>query len=103
MGDQLDVGVISTTMTDQAKSLQKRGYTIALYSPEDQCNIEADNCINTESLEEFVSVLKQPREIRIELESWKLLNRVFDKLCPLLDDEDLIIDDTPKLHQVVHA
>lgn len=103
MGTQLDVGVICTGMTEQAKSLKKRGYTVALYTPEDEKFIEADECVSTQSLEEFVSVLKQPREIRIELDSWQMLNKVFDLLCPLLDEEDLIIDDTPKLHNVAPA
>ena len=99
MGTQIDVGVISAEMTAQAKFLQGKGLTIALYSPEDLAQIEStENCMKTGSLEELVSVLKQPREIRVELDSWKLLNAIFDKLCPLLDEDDLVIDDTPKLH-----
>lgn len=97
---QVDVGVISPIMTQQAKQLQKQGLSIALFSPEKPEKEKVEDDVHAAgSLEELVAVLKQPRLIRIEIDSWKLLNSVMDRLCPLLDDEDLLIDDTPKLHQ----
>lgn len=99
MRSQIDVGVISAEMTHKAKALHDQGLSVALYSPENTDHSSShDDVVNMTSLEEFVLALKQPRQIRIELDSWKLLNTVIDKLCPLLDDDDLLIDDTPKLH-----
>lgn len=103
MKTQVDIGVIGAEVTNPAKAMQEQGYTVALYTPAEQ-SAEATGhgaeTIDAETLQELVSLVKRPRQIRIQVPSWRLLNDIVDKLNPLLDDEDLLIDDSPKLHVV---
>lgn len=95
----VDIGFISKDVTEKAKQYQKKGYSIAHFSPVGSVpKAPHDDVRAAETLEEFVALIKEPRQIRVEVYSWQLLNSVMEMLTPLLGDGDLLIDDAIQAH-----
>lgn len=96
----VDIGFISKDVTERARRLQQEGVAFAHFSPEPGGQKAQEKFVYTaETIEEFVALIKEPRQIRVEVYSWPLLNSVMEMLTPLLGEDDMLFDDALKMHQ----
>jgi 6-phosphogluconate dehydrogenase len=96
-----DIGVTGLAVMGRnlARNLVRHGHTVALHnrSPErtrslvEQHGAEG-SFVPSESLEDFVASLKQPRAIIVMVKAGDATDAVIDELVPLLDDGDIVID-----------
>jgi 6-phosphogluconate dehydrogenase len=96
-----DIGVTGLAVMGRnlARNLARHGHTVALHnrtysrtqSLVEQHGDEGD-FVASESLEDFVASLKQPRAIIIMVKAGGPTDAVIDELAPLLDEGDIIVD-----------
>lgn len=96
-----DIGLIGLAVMGQnlVLNMNDHGYTVAVFNRTvSKVDRFLDNeargtrVIGTHSLEEFVSVLKQPRKIMIMVKAGWPVDATIEKLLPYLDEGDIIID-----------
>lgn len=91
----LGMGVMGRSI---ALNMADHGYDVSIYNTakakidETISQDVTDNIKATYSLEEFVSNLEKPRNILIMIKAGVPVDKTIEKLIPLLDNEDLIID-----------
>ncbi|HDN97770.1 MAG TPA: NADP-dependent phosphogluconate dehydrogenase [bacterium] len=99
--EKADIGIIGMEVMGKNLSLnfESKGYTVAVYNrtaskTKDFAEgpAKGKNIIPTYDLKEFVSVLKRPRKIMMMVKVGKPVDDFIEKLTPLLDKGDLIID-----------
>ncbi|HBY56995.1 MAG TPA: phosphogluconate dehydrogenase (NADP(+)-dependent, decarboxylating) [Candidatus Atribacteria bacterium] len=80
-------------------NMEDKGYSVAVYNrtsakTEDFANgvAKGKNILPTYSLEEFVNSLEVPRKIILLVKQGKPVDEYIEKLVPLLEKDDLIID-----------
>jgi 6-phosphogluconate dehydrogenase len=96
-----DIGVTGLAVMGRnlARNLARHGHTVALHnrSPERTRSLveqhgDEGSFVPSESLEEFVASLKQPRAIIVMVKAGDATDAVIDELVPLLDEGDIVID-----------
>ena len=92
----IGLGVMGQNLT---LNMEDKGYSVAVYNrtrekTEDFAKSAAKgkNILPTHSLEEFVNSLESPRKIILLVKQGKPVDDYIEKLVPLLDKGDLIID-----------
>lgn len=96
---QIGVTGLAVMGANLARNLARNGYTVALHNrsvSKTDALLEAHghegNFIRTETLEELVDSLEQPRRILVMVKAGSPVDAVIDQLTPLLDKDDIIID-----------
>ncbi len=96
-----DIGVIGLAVMGEnlILNMESKGFTVSCYN---RTTSKVDNFINGRakgkniigyrSLEELVNSLKKPRKAMLMVKAGKPVDIFIDKLLPLLDDGDIIID-----------
>ncbi len=96
-----DIGLIGLAVMGQnlVLNMNDHGYTVAVFnrtvSKVDRFmanEAQGTSVIGTQSLEEFISVLKRPRKIMIMVKAGWPVDATIDQLTPLLEEGDIIID-----------
>jgi 6-phosphogluconate dehydrogenase len=96
-----DIGVTGLAVMGRnlARNLARHGHTVALHNrtyarTESLVAQHGDegSFVASESLEDFVASLKQPRAIIIMVKAGEPTDAVIDELVPLLDEGDIIVD-----------
>ncbi len=98
---QSDIGLIGLAVMGEnlAMNIERRGFTVSVYNRtvkkvEDFLNGRAKgkNILGAMSLEELVMQLKKPRKIMMMLKAGNPVDETIEKLIPLLEPGDIIID-----------
>lgn len=99
---QCDFGLIGLAVMGQnlVLNMNDHGYSVAVYNRttskvDDFIDGPAkgrDTIVGTHSLEEFVDSLSKPRKVMLLVKAGKPVDIFIDKLIPLLDEDDIIID-----------
>ena len=96
-----DIGLIGLGVmgSSLALNMESNGYTVAVHN---RTTPQIDNIVNNrskynkivgfESLEDFVSSIKSPRKIMLMVVAGPVVDDYIQKLIPLLDQGDIIID-----------
>ena len=96
-----DIGLIGLGVmgSSLALNMESNGYTVAVHN---RTTPQIDNIVNNrskfnkivgfESLENFVSSIKSPRKIMLMVVAGPVVDDYIQKLIPLLDQGDIIID-----------
>lgn len=96
-----DIGLIGLAVMGEnlVLNMESRGYTVAVYNRTVQKvtdfvegRAKGKKIIGTYSLEEFVSSLKSPRKVMLMVKAGQPVDDFIDRLIPLLDQGDIIID-----------
>ena len=97
-----DIGMIGIAVMGQSLTLnmEDKGFTVSVYDLEPEKSVKSfvegraagKNIIGTYSLEEFVDSLEKPRRIMMMIRAGKPVDDYIEKLIPLLDEGDIIID-----------
>jgi len=96
-----DIGLIGLAVMGEnlVLNMESHGYTVAVYNRTHdkitsfiQGRAKGRRVIGTYSLEELVSCLKKPRKIMLMVKAGQPVDDFIDKLIPLLDQGDIIID-----------
>ena len=96
-----DIGVIGMAVMGQniALNIESNGYQVSVYNrtgatTEDFVDERTDgkNVVPTYDLEAFVDSLARPRKVLLMVKAGKPVDIFIDKLLPLLDEGDVIID-----------
>jgi 6-phosphogluconate dehydrogenase len=95
-----DVGLIGLAVmgANFARNIANNGFSICVYNRTTSKTEELidqfgnENLIGAHSLEEFVEKLKRPRKILLLVKSGSPVDKVIDKLLPLLEEGDIIVD-----------
>lgn len=97
-----DIGLIGLAVMGQnlVLNMNDHGYKVAVFNRtvskvDDFIEGEAkgrDTIVGTHSLEEFVDALERPRRVMLLVKAGKPVDAFIDKLIPLLDEGDIIID-----------
>ena len=98
---QADIGLIGLAVMGEnlVMNMESKGYAVAVYNRSTEKvdsflggRARGLNIIGTHSLEELVSTLKSPRRVFLMVKSGQPVDDFIDKLLPLLDEGDIIID-----------
>ena len=98
---QADIGLIGLAVMGEnlVMNMESKGFTVAVYNRSTEKvdsflggRARGLNIIGTHSLEELVSTLKSPRRVFLMVKSGQPVDDFIDKLLPLLDEGDIIID-----------
>ncbi|KAM9350348.1 6-phosphogluconate dehydrogenase, decarboxylating-like [Symphorus nematophorus] len=98
---QADIAVIGMAVMGQnlILNMDERGFTVCAYNRTVskvkeflQNGAKATKVIGAESLEDMVSKLKKPRKVFMQIKAGKAVDDFIEKLVPLLDAGDIIID-----------
>jgi 6-phosphogluconate dehydrogenase len=96
---QIGVTGLAVMGRNLARNLARHGFTVALHnrSPERTRSLVAEHgdegtFVPSESIEDFVASLEQPRAIIIMVKAGAPTNAVIDELVPHLDQGDIVID-----------
>ena len=101
MADKAEFGVTGLAVMGQnlARNVARHGYPVALHnrSPERTRQLmerhgHEGTFLPTESIEDFVAALAQPRKIMIMVKAGDPVDAVINELVPLLDQGDIVID-----------
>lgn len=100
MNAKADIGLIGLAVMGRnlAINMAEKGYSVAVYNrtikkvKELKKSHPELNIIGTFELEEFLSVLQKPRKVMIMVKAGDPVDIVIDRLLPLLDKGDIIID-----------
>ncbi len=96
-----DIGLIGLAVMGEnlAMNMESKGFTVAVYNRDSKT---VDNFINgrgknknfigAHTLEELVSATEKPRKIMMMIKAGAPVDEVIEKLIPLLDKGDIIID-----------
>ena len=97
-----DIGMIGIAVMGQSLTLnmESKGFTVSVYDMEPEKSVKAfvegraagKNVVGTYSLEEFVESLEKPRRIMMMIRAGKPVDDYIEKLIPLLDEGDILID-----------
>jgi len=97
-----DIGMIGIAVMGQslALNMESKGFAVAVYDMDPEKTVAGfvngraagKNIIGTYSLEEFVASLQRPRRIMMMIRAGKPVDNYIEKLLPLLDDGDILID-----------
>ncbi len=99
--EKADIGIIGMEVMGKNLSLnfEDKGYTVAVYNRTGSKTkdfvegpAKGKKIIPTYDLKDFVSVLKKPRKIMMMVKVGKPIDNFIEKLTPLLEKGDLIID-----------
>jgi len=99
--NQSDIGVVGLAVMGQnlILNMNDNGYVVSAYNrttskvDEFIANEAKDtNVVGVHSLEELVSTLKSPRKIMLMIKAGDAVDQEIDKLIPLLEKGDIIID-----------
>lgn len=101
MKQKADIGLIGLAVMGEnlVLNMESRGYTVAVYNRtvsrvDDFVNGRGSgkNFIGAHSLEEFVASIERPRKVMMLVKAGQPVDDFIDKLIPLLDKGDIIID-----------
>ena len=96
-----DIGLIGLGVmgSSLALNMESNGYTVAVHN---RTSPQIDNIVNNrakynkiigfESLDDFVNSIKPPRKIMLMVVAGSVVDDYIQKLIPLLDQGDIIID-----------
>jgi 6-phosphogluconate dehydrogenase len=96
-----DIGLVGLAVMGEnlVINMESKGFTVAVFNRTtekvtDFINGRAagKNIIGTYTIEELVSVLKKPRKIMLMVKAGKAVDEFIEKLIPLLEKGDIIID-----------
>lgn len=98
-----DIGMVGLAVmgTNLALNMESKGFTVSVYNrPDDEYNVKdfiegrakGKNITGAYTLEELVSQLAKPRKIMLMIRAGKPVDEIIEKLLPLLDKGDIIID-----------
>ncbi len=96
-----DIGMIGMAVMGEnlSMNMERNGYTVAVYDVWDgvvEKFITGRGCgknfIPTYSFEEFVASIEKPRRIMMMIRAGSPVDETIDKLLPLLDEGDILID-----------
>ena len=97
-----DIGMIGIAVMGQSLTLnmESKGFTVSVYDLDPEKSVKAftegrgagKNIIGTYSLSEFVESLEKPRRIMMMIRAGKPVDDYIEKLIPLLEEGDIIID-----------
>ncbi|MDR1000812.1 MAG: decarboxylating NADP(+)-dependent phosphogluconate dehydrogenase [Clostridiales bacterium] len=98
---QADIGLVGLAVMGEnlVMNMESKGFSVAVYNRTLQRvrdfvggRAAGKNIIGANSLEELVSALKPPRRVMLMVKAGKPVDDFIDKLVPLLDVGDIIID-----------
>ncbi len=96
---QIGVTGLAVMGRNLARNFARNGFTVAVHnrSPQKMQSLLEDHghegdFIGSESLEDFVASLEQPRKIIIMVQAGEATDAVIDSLVPLVDKGDIIVD-----------
>lgn len=98
---QANIGMIGMAVMGEnlSMNMERNGYTVAVYDVWDGVvekfmngRGKGKNFIPAYSLEEFVNSLEKPRRIMMMIRAGAPVDETIDKLLPLLDEGDILID-----------
>lgn len=101
MERKADIGLIGLAVMGEnlVLNMESKGFTVAVYNRtvETVDNFvngrgKNKNIVGTHSLEELVKALERPRKVMMLIKAGKPVDSVIDKLIPLLEEGDIIID-----------
>ncbi len=101
MQPQADIGLIGLAVMGQnlVLNMNDHGFTVAVYNRTVEKvdrflanEAKGTKVIGTHTLEEFVASLKRPRKMMIMVKAGWPVDATIEKLLPLLDEGDIIID-----------
>ncbi len=96
-----DIGLIGLAVMGEnlAMNMENKGFTVAVYNRETEAidnfisgRGKNKNFIGTHSLQELVEATEKPRKIMMMIRAGEPVDEVIEKLIPLLDKGDIIID-----------
>ena len=96
-----NIGMIGMAVMGEnlSMNMERNGYTVAVYDVWDgivdkfmEGRGKGKNFIPTHSFEEFVGALEKPRRIMMMIRAGSPVDETIDKLLPLLDEGDILID-----------
>ncbi|NBB94626.1 MAG: decarboxylating NADP(+)-dependent phosphogluconate dehydrogenase [Planctomycetes bacterium] len=98
---QADLGLYGLAVMGQnlVLNMNDHGFTIAVFNRTVEKvdrflenEAQGTHVVGTHSLEEFIASLKPPRRVMMLVKAGDPVDQLIDKLLPLLDDGDIIID-----------
>ena len=98
---QADIGLIGLAVMGEnlVINMESHGFTVAVFNRTTEkvkrfteTRAKGKNIIGTYSLEELVASLKKPRRIMMMVKAGQAVDDLIDRLLPLLDDGDILID-----------
>lgn len=101
MKEKADIGLVGLAVMGEnlILNMESKGYTVAVYNrTTDKVNHFLDgrakgkNIVGAFSIEELIKNLKRPRKIMLMIKAGAPVDDFIDKLIPLLDAGDIIID-----------
>ena len=96
-----DIGMIGLAVMGEnlVMNMESKGYTVAVFNRTTSVvdkfiegRAAGKNIIGTHSLEELVASLEKPRRIMMMIKAGQPVDDMIEKLLPLLDDGDILID-----------
>ncbi|MBR7082700.1 MAG: NADP-dependent phosphogluconate dehydrogenase, partial [Clostridia bacterium] len=96
-----DIGLIGLAVMGEnlVMNMESKGFTVSVFNrtTEKVTNFiegraKGKNIVGTYSLEELVASLEKPRRVMMMIKAGQAVDDMIEKLLPLLDDGDIIID-----------
>ena len=96
-----DIGLIGLAVMGEnlVMNMESKGFTVSVYNRTAEKvtrfvegRAKGKNVVGTYSLEELVASLETPRKIMMMIKAGSSVDDMIEKLLPLLDDGDIIID-----------
>ena len=100
---QCDIGLIGLAVMGEnlVLNMESKGFHVAVYNRTTEVTqafaegrAKGKNITPCHSLEAFVGALSSPRKMQIMVKAGGPVDAVIEQLIPLLDQGDIIIDDT---------
>jgi len=101
MENKADIGLIGLAVMGKnlVLNMESKGFTVAVYDVSRElltkfldCTGKDKNFIITQSFDKLVNKISRPRKIMMMIRAGSTVDEVIDKLIPLLDHGDIIID-----------
>src|SRR5690554_71347 len=101
MKPKADIGLIGLAVMGEnlVLNMESKGYTVAVFNRTvEKVNDfiagrgKDKNFIGAQTLEEFIASIERPRKVMLLVKAGKPVDDFIDKLIPLLDKGDIIID-----------
>jgi 6-phosphogluconate dehydrogenase len=98
--DKAQFGMIGLAVMGEnlARNVEDHGFSVAVWNRESQKTEQfiaaaaGKKFVGTKTLEEFVQSLERPRKIMMMIKAGAPVDQTIDRLAPLLEDGDIIID-----------
>ena len=96
-----DIGLIGLAVMGEnlVMNMESHGFTVSVFNRTTEKvknfvegRAKGKNIVGTYSLEELVSTLEKPRRVMMMIKAGSAVDDMIEKLLPLLDDGDIIID-----------